>query len=182
MSDNLLPLLIVGICAFGVVFMLLGVVVFNSATGIFRRFFIVGIINKVIGDVKDDVGRNSRSARLQPHTRSDLRARTRSLDFDEALSKYTAIGPGRSGQERRAPASDEPDDDDGRPRVIRRQQASTGTITKTTRIRTPAMQDLGPHHRRLRPHPPCALDCCWSAHMSSLASRGRTSSPQFSPS
>ncbi len=120
MQDNLGLIILVGLCVFGLVFMALGMLLFNSAHHIFRRFFIVGIINKVIGGVKDDVEDevDERADRPVHHvTRGDIRARAESLDFDAALAKYA--GQTAEAQRAERPLSEDSDDDD-RPRVIRR--------------------------------------------------------------
>lgn len=120
MQDNLGLIIIGGICTFGLLFMVAGVVLYNSVFGVFRRFFIVGIINKVIGDVKDDVedeGDKQAPHPVQHIRRSDIRAKAESLDFDAALAKY-----GRQTGEFEAEGAERPDsdDDDDRPPVIRR--------------------------------------------------------------
>lgn len=123
MQGNGLLVIGLGICVFGFVFMFLGMLLFNRAHHMFKHFFIVGIINKVIGDVKEDVDDEVDPSGQQPFqrfSRGDIRAKAESLDFDAAVAKYSGQNADFKAQRAEPPASRGLDDD--RPPVIRRRE------------------------------------------------------------
>ena len=92
MQDNVL-LILLGICGALLFSMLLGIFLYKQFRRLIGRFFIIGIVNKVIGDSKEDIEAEADSEPLEPikhHSRAEIRAKAESLDFDAALEKYSA--------------------------------------------------------------------------------------------
>jgi hypothetical protein len=87
MQDN--TLIILGICGVALVFMAIGAFLFFWITRSLNRFFIVGLVRRLIGGV-DDITDDDESgaAYVAQRQRRDLRAQAQSLDFDSAVARH----------------------------------------------------------------------------------------------
>jgi hypothetical protein len=87
MQDN--TLLILGFCGAAIVFMAVGAFLFFWITRSLNRFFIVGLVRRLIGGVDDYTDDNELTAAyLNQRPRPDLRAQAQSLDFDSAVARH----------------------------------------------------------------------------------------------
>ena len=87
--DSNLVLLMMGICIFGMFCIVVGIFIFTRVEHWYRRFFVVGIVQRVIGESKEDVEEEVPGVHATRRvTKADLRAKAESLDFDSALNKY----------------------------------------------------------------------------------------------
>jgi hypothetical protein len=69
---------------------LVGIFIFTRIEHWYRRFFVVGIVQRVIGESKEDVEEEvPNTHNTHRVTKADLLAKAESLDFDAALNKYT---------------------------------------------------------------------------------------------
>lgn len=87
MQDN--TLIILGLCGAALVLMAIGAFVFWWITRSLHRFFIAGLIRRLIGGV-DDYTQNDEvlGAQAASRGRRDLRNQAQSLDFDSAVARY----------------------------------------------------------------------------------------------
>ncbi len=89
MQDN--TLIILGICGVALVFMAIGAFMFFWITRSLNRFFIVGLVRRLIGGVDDYTSNDDEAigtATVPRHQRRDLRAKAQSLDFDSAVARH----------------------------------------------------------------------------------------------
>jgi hypothetical protein len=87
MQDN--TLIILGLCGIALVFMAIGAFLFFWITRSLNRFFIVGLVRRLIGGV-DEYTDNDEAigSYVTSRQRRDLRARAQSLDFDSAVARH----------------------------------------------------------------------------------------------
>ncbi len=87
MQDN--TLIILGLCGVALVCTVVGALLFHWITRSIGRFFIIGLVRRLIGGV-DDYTNDDETVR--PYTAQgahrDLRAEAQSLDFDSAVARY----------------------------------------------------------------------------------------------
>jgi hypothetical protein len=89
MSDN--TLVILGACGVAMVLMAIGAVFFWWVTKSLNRFFIVGLVRRLIGGVDEYTDKNDEtvgSGYVQQRARRDLRSQAQSLDFDSAVARH----------------------------------------------------------------------------------------------
>jgi hypothetical protein len=87
MQDN--TIVIVALCAGATIFMVLGAFLFFWVTRSLNRFFIVGLVRRLIGEVDSDVKNDEAiGAYVAPRHRRDLRAQAQELDFDSAVARH----------------------------------------------------------------------------------------------
>lgn len=78
--------IIISFCAIAIVFMIIGAVLFSLFMRSFRHFWIVGLVNKLVGTTKD-IADDSESV-IAPHPPVDLEAKVEALDFEASVAKY----------------------------------------------------------------------------------------------
>jgi hypothetical protein len=87
MQDS--TMVIVALCAGATIFMVLGGFLFFWVTRSLNRFFIVGLVRRLIGEVDSDVKNDEAiGAYIAPRQRRDLRSQVQGLDFDSAVARH----------------------------------------------------------------------------------------------
>jgi len=87
MQDN--TLIILGLCGVALVCAVIGALIFHWITRSIGRFFVIGLVRRLIGGV-DDYTNDDETVRpyTAQHAHRDLRAEAQSLDFDSAVARY----------------------------------------------------------------------------------------------
>lgn len=88
MGEN--TLLILGLCGAALVFMAIGAFLFFWITRSLNRFFIVGLVRRLIGGVDEYTDKDDETVGgyVPQRARRDLRAQAQSLDFDAAVARH----------------------------------------------------------------------------------------------
>lgn len=88
MSDN--TLIILGLCGVALVLMAIGAFLFFWITRSLNRFFIVGLVRRLIGGVDEYTDKNDETVGgyVQQRARRDLRSQAQALDFDSAVARH----------------------------------------------------------------------------------------------
>jgi hypothetical protein len=88
MTDN--TLIILGVCGVALVLMAIGAFFFWWVTKSLNRFFIVGLVRRLIGGVDEYTDKNDETVGgyVQQRAHRDLRSQAQSLDFDSAVARH----------------------------------------------------------------------------------------------
>ena len=83
-------LLILGLCGAALVLMAIGAFLFFWVTRSLNRFFIVGLVRRLIGGVDEYTDKDDETVGgfVAQRARRDLRSQAQSLDFDSAVARH----------------------------------------------------------------------------------------------
>jgi hypothetical protein len=133
MGDN--TLVILGVCGAALVFMAIGAFLFFWVTRSLNRFFIVGLVRRLIGGVDEYTDKDDETVGgyVSQRARRDLRAKAQSLDFDSAVARHRGEP---------VPPTD--------PADASAQPLTTQNTTPTTNVNSPSLRSRT--NRRKRPN------------------------------